>query len=272
MFRTRLGARHVGVALVGIGGVLGAVRFRSRRGVRKCRRSLRAERAGDESFDPGSVSALPAPARRYLEHAIDPGRPLARRVELTMAGEFRFGDRWCPFEAEETLAARRGFLWEPTVRLGPGLWFSGVDFYVDGEGGQRFFLDGLLPVVRAGGPAVDRSSAGRFLAESVWLPTSLLPAMGAEWETVDDDRARVSLPGVDEPLTLTVGGDGALRSVKTMRLDGGTGERRPFGAVVESERTVDGVTVPWEVEVGWETEAGEFEPFFRAELREAAFG
>lgn len=279
MRRRRPDARQVGVALAALGGVLGAVRVHDQYDVRQRRRSLEAERATGETYDPGSASRaggtpeheLPWPARRYLEHAIDPGRPLARRVELTMTGEFRFGDRWCPFEAAEVLAARRGFVWEPTVHLGPGVWFSGADFYVDGVGGQRFFLDGFVPVVRADGPAVDRSSAGRFLAESVWLPTSLLPEMGAEWEPVGENRAQVTLPAADEPLTITVGEDGALRSVRTMRFDAETGERRPFGALVESERSVAGMTIPWALEVGWGVGTDAFEPFFRAALQTAAF-
>lgn len=263
--------RRIGAVLAGVGGVLGALRLRDRRDVRDRRRSLEAERSAGATFDPESVADLPPPARRYLRHAVEPGAPVARHVAVTMDGEFRLGARWRPFEATEVLAARRGFVWQPTVHLGPGLWVSGADFYVDGTGGQRFYLDGLLPVVRARGPAVDRSSAGRFLAESVWLPTSLLPEVGADWEAVSERRARVRLPWADEPLTLTVDDDGALRSVETRRVDGDTGEPRPFGAFVESERTVGGLTVPWRLEVGWGVGTDGYDPFFRAGLREATF-
>lgn len=269
--RDRCCVGYAAAALAAVGGGLTAVRLADRRAVRERRRSLERERSTGETFDPDSVADLPPPARRYLRHAVRPGAPLARRVDLSMRGQFRFGGRWCPFEADEVLAARRGFVWRPTVRLAPGVWFSGADFLVDGVGGQRFSLDGLLPVVRAGGEAVDRSAAGRFLAESVWLPTSLLPSMGAAWEAVDDRRARVTLPSVDDPLTLTVDDDGTLRSVETRRVDGDSGERRPFGAVVESERTVDGFTVPWRLEVGWGFGTDEYEPFLRAELRDATF-
>ncbi|EMA37753.1 DUF6544 family protein [Halococcus hamelinensis] len=264
-------ARRVALALAGVGGVLSAVRFHDGRTLRKRRQTLRSERAADETFDPDSIADLPSAAERYLRHAIASGTPLARQVELTMDGEVRLGDRWLPFTAEETLAARCGFVWRPTVRFGFGLWFSGADFHVDGTGGQRFALAGLIPIVRADGPAIDRSSAGRFLAESVWLPTSLLPSMGAEWEGVDDRRARVALPTVEKPLTVTVNEEGAVKSVTTRRLDGDTGEMRPFGASIERERTVDGVTIPARLEVGWGFGTDEYEPFFRAELRDVSF-
>lgn len=264
-------ARRSALALAGAGGVLGAVQLHDRWKLRKRRRALRTERTVDAAFEPDSIADLPPAAERYLRHAIAPRTALACRVELTMDGQLRLRDRWLSFTADETLAARSGFVWRPKVRLGLGLRFSGADFHVDGTGGQRFALAGLVPIVRSDGPAIDRSSAGRFLAESVWLPTSLLPTMGAEWEGVDDRRARVTLPTVEESLTVTVDEEGAVKSVETLRLDGDTGEMRPFGASIERERTVDGVTIPSRLEVGWGFGTDEYEPFFRAELRDVAF-
>ena len=262
---------RVGLTLAGVGGILGTIRLHDRRQLRKYRQALRTERTVDDTFNPDSIDDLPPAARRYLRHAIAPGTPLARRVELTMDGQLRLGDRWLSFTADETLAARRGFVWRPKVRFGFGLRFSGADFYVDGTGGQRFTLGGLIPIVRSGGPAIDRSSAGRFLAESVWLPTSLLPTMGSEWEGVNDRRAHVTLPTVEEPLTVTVDEEGTVESVTTRRLDGETGEMRPFGASIKRERTVDGVTIPSRLEVGWGFGTDAYESFFRTELQDVSF-
>ncbi|EMA56151.1 DUF6544 family protein [Halococcus thailandensis] len=263
--------RRGALALAGVSGALGVVQLRAQRKLLERQRALRTERTADDVFDSDSIADLPPAAERYLRHAIAPGTPLARRIELTMDGQLRLGGRWLPFTADETLAARRGFIWRPTVRFGFGLRFSGADFHIDGTGGQRFALASLVPIVRSSGPVINRSSAGRFLAESVWLPTSFLPAMGAEWEGVGDRRARVVLPDVEESLTVTVDEAGAVESVETLRLDGDTGEMRPFGASIERERTVDGLTIPSRLEVGWGFGTDAYEPFFRAELRDAFF-
>ena len=45
---------------------------------------------------------------------------------------------------------------------------------------------GLVPIIRAAGPDVARSAAGRAAAEAVWVPTALLPRYGAHWCTEDD--------------------------------------------------------------------------------------
>jgi hypothetical protein len=64
-----------------------------------------------------------------------------------------------------------GFEW--TARAGGVL--SGFDRYADGRVEMRWKLFGLLPVMRAAGPDVTRSAAGRAAAETIWLPTTLLP-------------------------------------------------------------------------------------------------
>ena len=161
-------SRRVALALAGVGGVLSAVQHRARRKLRKRRASLRTERTLGDSFDSDSIADLPPAARRYLRHAIEPDTPLARRVELTMDGQLHLGDRWLSFDAEETLAARRGFVWRPRVRFGVGLWFSGADFHVDGTGGQRFALAGLVPIVRSSGTS-HRPLVGRSISRRVGL-------------------------------------------------------------------------------------------------------
>ena len=95
--------------------------------------------------------------------------------------------------------------------------------------------------------------------------------MGAEWEGIDHRRARVTLPAVEESLTITVDEKGAVESVETLRLDVDTGEMRPFGAAIERERTVDDLTIPSRLEVGWGFGTDAYEPFFRAELRDISF-
>ena len=79
-------SRRVMLALAGVGGVLGAVQIRDRWKLRNHRRALRSERTADDMFDPSLIEGLPEAAQRYLRHAIAPGTPLARRVELTMGG------------------------------------------------------------------------------------------------------------------------------------------------------------------------------------------
>lgn len=259
------------VALLGVGRAVAAVRTRRRW------RALGDVPESSARFDPDSVADLPDPARRYLEHAVEPGTRLARGVDLVQAGSFRPGDRWRPLVARQRIAAGQGFVWRARVRVPPVAWVGGTDFYLDGRGGQRFFLCGLLPVATAGGPGVDRSAAERFLAECVWLPTALLPERGASWtaveSTVGDDRIAAVTLSVDDheaTATLTVDDDGRLRSLELPRFRPERDRVEPFRVVVEEERRVDGVAVPTRLVAGWVTESG-FEPFVRVAVEDVRF-
>lgn len=263
-------SRRSRVALGAFGGLVGlplAYRGLVAWRVRRLHRSLTPADAPPERFDPESVAALPDPARRYLERAVDPGTPCWRTVRLDMRGQFRLGDRWRPLDASETLTADRGFIWEASIRLGRIGRVSGVDSYVDGTGGQQFFLGGLVPMAAARGRDVSRSGAGRFLGEHVWLPTALVPREGIEWTGVDARRARVRATETGEAMSLTVADDGRLESASLRRVRGETGERERFVVTVAESRSFDGVTVPSRVTARWADDP----PFFRVRIEDAAF-
>jgi hypothetical protein len=63
--------------------------------------------AGPPGFDEAMTVALPAPARRWLTHAIAPGTPLWQTAQLSMRGQIRLG-RWRPFTATQVLALPEG--------------------------------------------------------------------------------------------------------------------------------------------------------------------
>jgi hypothetical protein len=63
---------------------------------------------------------------------------------------------------------------------------SGFDQYVAGQGQMRWRLLRLLPMVQAQGPDLSRSAAGRVVGEAIWLPTALLPRLGAVFQRWGD--------------------------------------------------------------------------------------
>ncbi len=204
-------------------------------------------------FGEREVAGLPDPARRYLLGAIAPGAPLTRAARLTMRGEIRLGARWLGYRAEEVLAPERGFVWSARVA---GV-ITGSDHVLDGEGGLDWRVLGLVPVVRASDPDVARSSAGRAGAEAVWLPTALLPSAGVRWRALDDHRASVGIRvgGVELDVTLTLGPDGRLRSVRFMRWGDpdatGTFGPHPFGMDVLAHGRFGPFTIPVAGRAGW---------------------
>ena len=96
-------------------------------------------------FDADRVADLPEAARRRLRHAIEPGTPLWRGVELTMTGHIKLGT-WRPFTAREVLAPPHGFIWAATARVA-GLPVTGFDRFSAGSGQMRWRLLGGIPLM-----------------------------------------------------------------------------------------------------------------------------
>jgi hypothetical protein len=168
-------------------------------------------------FDPALTDSLPEPARRWLTHAIAAGTPLVKAVTVSMRGNIRLG-RWIPFRAAQVNAPPAGFIWAARARFGP-VWMGGYDRHSDATGEMRWRLFSRVPVMSASGPDIDRSAAGRVALDALLVPTAWLQE-AVTWKTGDNDDTVVAEWHVDDhalPVTLTVGPDGALRSLTMPR-------------------------------------------------------
>ncbi len=223
-----------------------------------------------EGFDPSVLEGLPEPARRYLLHAIDPGTPPAGSVELRMHGDIRLDPERDPIAmaAEQILAPGAGFIWR--ARTWGGLMrIRGFDLYAQEDGRMEWRLFGLIPVMRAAGPHVTRSAAGRLAMEWTLIPTALLPGRGATWEAVDGDRARYHVRVGKEEVAVTVEVDPAGRPTRVSALrwreEPEPGYER-FVVELSGEMEAGGIRIPRRMEAGWRLgEPDEFR-FFRATL------
>lgn len=232
-------------------------------------------RPGERPFDPGDFAHLPEPARRYLAHAIATGTPLATAVRLRMRGAIRLS-RWWPLRAEQVIVRDRGMVWRATARM-HGLPIRGFDRLLNGLGTMQWRLLGLIPVMRAAGPDVTRSAAGRVAAESIWLP-SVLCGAGVSWQVgaAPIVHARFAVEGHPADLALAFE-QGCVRSVALRRWGnpgGGRFREVDFGAVVEQEATFGGYTIPARVRAGWHFGSERFDhegEFLRVTIDDAVF-
>ncbi|HEU4508679.1 MAG TPA: DUF6544 family protein [Pyrinomonadaceae bacterium] len=232
--------------------------------------------SADTVFSSALIANLPDVAKRYLTHTIAPGTLLARAVRLRMHGEIKL-KAWAPFQAEEVIRSDRGLIWQAAVRM-KGLPVRGYDRYVDGAGEMRWKLLGIVPVVKASGADVTRSAAGRFAAESIWLP-SLLVSPDVSWAAGDSNVARVALNvgGQVAEMDFVIEESGRLRSMSMQRWgnpEGGEFHWASFGAIVEDEATFSGYTIPTRLRIGWFFGSERFEregEFFRCTIDDVAF-
>jgi hypothetical protein len=203
-------------------------------------------------FGESELEGLAVAVQRYLRAGIAPGTPLATAARLRMRGLIKIGT-WMPFTAYQLLAPRSGFHWSAHA----GGVLTGFDSYADGQGEMRWRLLGLLPVLRASGPDVTRSAAGRAAAQAIWLPTALLPRFGVRWEALDERQliARYGIDAVEIEARYRIDEDGHLVSMVFDRWGDpwhtGSWGQYPFGGQITGYSTFDGLTIPSSGRFGW---------------------
>jgi Family of unknown function (DUF6544) len=210
------------------------------------------------------------PVRRYFEHAISDGAPLAPAVRLRMRGRIRVG-AWLPFTAEQDTARDR-FSWTAWVGAGRLTVLRVVDAYADGGARTEGRLFGRARLFHSDDEDTIRSAAGRAALEAVaFAPATVLPGPDVEWRAESDDVVVGALAiGPERPeVRVRLGPDGSVRSVSTMRW--GRIDRRGHryhccGCDVLSERRFGDFAVPARFTVTWGWDTPGAAPFFRAEV------
>ena len=177
------------VAAVAIAAALGSYLF-SRRIAAVHQRLQTAARPVDVS------GRLPPIVRDFARRADASPEDLASSVEFIQSAEMQLkpGQGWQPLQAGQIIATGApGFLWQARQSLGPLPKFQVIDAYVGGAGRLHVRLLGLLDIVNATGPHIDRAEALRYLAELPWAPDAILGNPSISWRMLDDDRAEAVL-------------------------------------------------------------------------------
>jgi len=152
---------------------------------------------------PGRYSAeelerLPEFVQRFFRVTLGETDSIVREVYIEHMGTFNLsedGENWRPFESAQYVTPRRpGFVWDARINVLPLVNIYVCDAYVQGEGLLCAKALGLVPIMRRSGSAeLAQGELMRFLAESLWYPTSLLPSQGIVWEGLDYNSARATL-------------------------------------------------------------------------------
>lgn len=271
----------VGLVLV-VAAVLSiaAVRWNARTAEQIARLNDSRPVAATRTYDAAQLRGLPAPVARYFRAVLRDGQPLITRARLTQRGQFLMRptpDGWRPFAATETFATQpAGFVWDARIQMAPGLPVRVRDGFVGGRGSMHASMLAVWPFAAVENTAdVAAGALHRYLAESVWLPTALLPTEGVTWSPIDDRHARASISAGDTTVLLdfTFGSDGRVESVFTaarMRDVEGRAIPTPWrGRFTRYERR-DGMEIPIEGEVEWLLPDGP-QVYWRGEITDVKF-
>jgi hypothetical protein len=224
------------------------------------------------------LASLPPPVARWLQTAGVVGKPRVRTVWLRQRGGLRTsaGQALMPADAEQVFTVDPpGFVWSVRVTMKHVIPIVGRDQYRDGRGHMRIAAAGLIPVVDAGGAAIDQGTLLRYLGEMVWFPSAALgPTLG--WQPVDDHSARATLTyrGVSASALFTFADDGRFLGLSARRYMDAGGDQdatlQPWTVRATAWRAMDGVVVPVEGSVLWQLASGDFE-YYRWQITDLEY-
>jgi hypothetical protein len=220
---------------------------------------------------------LPAPVARYFAFALAPGQRLIRGARIEHRGEFaQKPGAWAPFISVQDFTVHpSGFVWSASIRMAPGVKVYVRDSYLDGAGAMLAAAAGLVPVAKqAGTPQMASGALARFLAESAWMPTALLPTEKLRWSPIDEDSARATLSDRGNVVSLDFhfapGGQIAGVSGERFRAVGDSQVSTPFeGRFADYER-IAGMMIPTTGEVAWLLPEGRY-AYWRARIVHAEY-
>jgi hypothetical protein len=236
--------------------------------------------AAAAAYDPRELDGLPVPVRRYFRLALQEGQPVITGVHIDHSGTFNMGEeeeQWKPFTSMQYIVTQRpGFVWDARIKMAPGMVANVRDAYVTGRGTLVGKLFGLVTVVdQQNTPEMAQGELLRFLAESAWYPTALLPGQGIVWRAIDDAHAAATLTDGDTTVRLEFEFDeqGLIHSVyaeERYRDVDGTPVATPWQGYFWDYTNSDGMLIPLEGEVGWLID-GQYRPYWRGRIEQIEY-
>ena len=268
----------IAAAVLGVGAVaaerMGTLHWRSQS--RKIQEKLLSARSmAGETFPFSELERLPPPVKRYLRWALGEGAPIVHTAHIRHEGTFRMsGATWVPFQSSQLFTVESpGFVWDARMIAGHVVPIRVRDAYVEGRGSLCAKLLGLLTVADSSPDAnLDRGELMRYLAESVWFPTALLPSAGVRWSAIDEYRALAVLRDGETTASLEFrfSPEGAVTEVYSddrPRTTIGTTADTPWRGRFSNYQRHNGMMIPVDGEVEWILPDGAL-PYWRASIVE----
>ena len=218
------------------------------------------EQAGfltEKIFSYDQLKDLPNPVQRYFRHVLKDGQPYISYVRLKHDGWFKTGKdkKAMDIQGEQYFTAEKpGFVWKGKTSM-----FTARDMYLDGKGSLTVHLFSLIRIAREEGPNVDQGELLRWLGESVWFPTNLLPNKHLQWIPINDHQARLNFEynGLSVYYVVTFNEANEIEKLETERYMGNKG-LTPWVGEVSDYHEEEGVKVPSIIEASWMLEDGKY--------------
>ena len=208
---------------------------------------------------------LPAVVQKWLIHSGVVGKEKIRFIRLKQTGRMRTSKdgKWMPLNAVQYFTVDKPqFVWQASVKMMPGIYLSGLDKFIDGEGYMQIKALSLFNVANTSrDPKMNAATMIRYLAETTWFPTAALNEY-MKWEAIDSSSAKVSMTYKDISVSGIINFDenGDLSSFVADRYmgDGPTASLEKWVVDITGYKDFHGFRIPYKSRVTWKLKDGDF--------------
>ncbi len=143
--------------------------------------------------------------------------------------------------------------------------------YINDSGRIIVSLFSLFKIVDGSGPEYDQGELLRWLGESVWFPTNLLPGEYVQWKPVDSKSADLvfSYNGMTLSYRVSFNEYNEIIQLETERFMGDSGLKKWIGRVSDYQE-INGIKVPTRIEAIWKLD-GEMFSYARFNVTEIEY-
>ncbi len=229
----------------------------------------RSEIISDKKFSYSQLSGLPLPVQLYFKHVLKEGQPYISYARLMHDGKFKAGlnKKWISIRGSQYFTAGNpGFIWKGITSM-----FTARDMYIAGNGRLVVTIFGLIKVVDAQGENFNEAELQRWIAESVWFPTSLLPSERIQWSGVDANQANLHSRYGKLSLLFVVTFNAAaeIAAMETKRFMD-KGKKEDWVCTMTNYKEAGGILIPFNAEASWKLATGDC-PYARFSVKKIEY-
>lgn len=214
------------------------------------------------------VKDLPYPVKNWLKRSGAVGKETVHSVRLKQIGKMKTKPKqesWYNAQAVQYFTIDNpAFIWRTKVDMMPLVYFTGRDYFGEGEGKMLIKAFSLINIVNAADEKINQGTMQRFLGEIVWFPSAAVSDY-IKWEAIDSSSARATMnyKGTTASGIFYFTSNGEFEKFITMRYmgSGSEGVLKEWIVTVNENQVLNGIQIPTKMDVSWKLESGNFKWF-----------
>lgn len=208
-------------------------------------------------FSYSQVEQLPLPVQKYFKYTLRNNQQIIGCVRLKHKGKFKTApDKpWKDITGEQYfMTGTPGFIWKG--KIGP---ITAQDIYLNEKGKLMVSLFETFTIMSTQGEKIDQGELLRWLGESVWFPTNLLPHDRLKWEPINDKSAKLifDYKGQSVYYKVIFNKTGQITQLETERFYNGQQLEKWVGNCSEYKE-INGYMIPTFMSASWKLSTGDY--------------